>query len=317
VVTRSNRTVGFTPADLRGESPDAVGGPEGGDVTVAPRGLWRPIVEVFAQNRLATVGLGMFIVIVLFSFLGPVFYHTNQVTTNIAIADQAPSAQHILGTDDVGYDIMGRLMLGGQSSLEIGLAVAFIGTVIGTLVGAIAGEFGGIVDAVLMRAVDALLSLPGIVVLIILGAIFRPTLWLLILILALLSWLIPARLVYGETLALRVRDYVQASRAMGARRGHTLIRHIVPNAVSVIVVNATLQVADAILTVVALSYLGLGLPPPAATWGDILSNGLNGLYNGYWWQVYPAGILIVITVVAFNFMGDALRDSFDVRLQQF
>jgi peptide/nickel transport system permease protein len=317
VAIRSNRTVGFTPADIRGEAPDISNGPEGGDVAVAPRGLWRPIVDVFMQNRLATIGLGMFVLIALFSFLGPVFYHTNQVTTNIAIADQAPSAQHILGTDDVGYDIMGRLMVGGQSSLEIGLAVAFIGTVIGTLVGAIAGEFGGVVDAILMRAVDALLSLPGIVVLIILGAIFRPTLWLLILILALLSWLVPARLVYGETLALRVRDYVQASRAMGAKRGHTLLRHIVPNAVSVIVVNATLQVADAILTVVALSYLGLGLPPPAATWGDILSNGLNGLYNGYWWQVYPAGILIVITVVAFNFIGDALRDSFDVRLQQF
>jgi len=272
---------------------------------------------VFLQNRLAALGLGIVVFITLFCFLGPIFYHTNQVTTNIAIADQGPSVHHLLGTDDVGYDELGRLMVGGQSSLEVGLAVALIGTVIGTLWGAIAGDIGGVVDSVMMRLVDALLSLPGLVVLIILGAIFRPTLWLLILILSLLSWLVPARLVRGETLVLRVREFVQASKAMGAKRRHTMVRHIMPNAVSVIVVNATFQVADAILVLAALSFLGLGLPPPAATWGDILSNGLNYLYDGYWWQVYPAGLLIVVTVVAFNFMGDSLRDSFDVRLRQF
>jgi peptide/nickel transport system permease protein len=311
-----------SPPSLPGEGPAeddpalAVG-PEGGEVAVAPRGLWRPILDVFVQNRLATVGLGIVVLIALFCFLGPVFYHTNQVTTNLVAADQAPGAQHLLGTDDVGYDMLGRLMLGGQSSLEVGLAVAFIGTVIGTLWGAIAGDIGGVVDAVMMRAVDALLSLPGLVVLIILGAIFQPSEWLLILILSLLSWLVPARLVRGETLALRAREFVQASKAMGSTRRHTMVRHLMPNAVSVIVVNATFQIADAILILAALSFLGLGLPPPAATWGGILSNGLNYLYDGYWWQVYPVAILIIVTVVAFNFIGDALRDSFDVRLQRF
>jgi len=303
-------------ADELGARTGAPIGPEGGDVTVAPRGLWRPIVDVFVQNKLATVGLGIVVVITLFCFLGPVFYHTNQVTTNLVVSDQAPGAQHLLGTDDVGYDMVGRLMLGGQSSLEVGLGVALIGTVIGTLWGAIAGDIGGVVDAVMMRIVDALLSLPGLVVLIILGAIFQPTEWLLILILSLLSWLVPARLVRGETLALRAREFVQASKAMGAKRSHTMIRHLMPNSISVIVVNATFQIADAILILSALSFLGLGLPPPAATWGGILSNGLNYLYDGYWWQVYPALIMIILVVVAFNFIGDALRDSFEVRLQE-
>jgi peptide/nickel transport system permease protein len=311
---------GTRPGSSPPEEPPRSGGlgatPEGGEATIAQRGLWRPIVDVFLQNRLAALGLGLVVFITLFCFLGPVFYHTNQVTTNIAVADQAPSVHHLLGTDDVGYDELGRLMVAGQSSLEIGLAVALIVTVVGTLWGAIAGDIGGVIDAVMMRIVDAFLSLPSLVVLIILGAIFQPNLWLLILILSLLSWQAPARLVRGETLVLRVREFVQASKAMGAKRRHTMFRHILPNAVSVIVVNATFQVADAILVVAALSFLGLALPPPATSWGDILSNGLNYLYDGYWWQVYPAGVLIVVTVVAFNFIGDALRDSFDVRLQQ-
>jgi peptide/nickel transport system permease protein len=291
--------------------------PEGGDVTKRARGVWRPVVEVFLQNRLAALGLALVIAITLFCFVGPLLYHSNQVTTNIGAADLPPGAGHPLGTDDVGYDILGRLMLGGQSSIEVGLAVAMIGTIIGTLWGAIAGDMGGVVDSVLMRIVDALLSLPSLVILIVLGAIFRPNLLLFIVILSMLSWLVPARLVRGETLALRVREYVQASKAMGAKRGHTMVRHIMPNAIGVIIVNATFQVADAILVIASLSFLGLGLPPPATSWGDILSNGLNYLYSGYWWQVYPAGILIIVTVVAFNFIGDAMRDSLDVRLQDF
>lgn len=305
------------PEPIPGETAAAAPVPEGGEVSIAPRGLWRPIVDVFLQNRLAALGLGLVVFITLFCFLGPLLYHTNQVTTNLPLSDQAPSAQHLLGTDDLGFDEVGRLMVGGQSSLEVGLAVALIVTVVGTLWGAIAGDIGGIVDSAMMRVVDAFLSLPSLVVLIILGAIFRPTLWLLILILSMLSWQVPARLVRGETLALRVRDFVQASKAMGAKRRHTMVRHLLPNAVSVIVVNGTFQIADAILVVASLSFLGLGLPPPAISWGDILSNGLNYLYDGYWWQVYPAGFMIVLTVVAFNFIGNALRDSFDVRLQQF
>ena len=171
------------------------------------------------------------------------------------------------------------------------------------------------VDSVMMRIVDIMLAIPTLVLLLVVASIFRPDLLMLIVIISLLSWLVPARLVRGEALTLRTREYVQAVRMMGGGGRRTIIRHIVPNAIGVIVVNATFQVADAILLLAVLSFLGLGLPPPAASWGGILSDGLNYLYDGYWWLIYPAGLAIVITVISFNFIGDALRDSFDVRLR--
>jgi peptide/nickel transport system permease protein len=283
---------------------------------LAGRSVGRVLLRVFVQNRLATVGVLIVILMVLFCFVGPLIYHTNQVTTNIAIADQGPSGGHLLGTDPVGYDVLGRLMKGGQSSLIVGFAVAVIGTLFGTLWGAIAGFFGGWVDAAMMRVVDTLLAIPGLVLLLILSAIFRPTVLLLIVILSLLSWLVPARLVRAETLSLRSREYVDAVTVMGGSPRRIVFRHIVPNTIGTIVVNGTFQIADAILIVATLSFFGLGLPPPAATWGGILSDGLNYIYDGYWWLVYPAGVAIVLTVVAFNFIGDALRDALDVRLQE-
>jgi peptide/nickel transport system permease protein len=143
-----------------------------------------------------------------------------------------------------------------------------------------------------------------------------PTTGLLILVLAGLSWLAPARLVRGETLSLRTREYVRAVKVMGGRSRRVVFRHIIPNAIGTIIVNATFQVADAILVLAVLQYLGFSLPPPTATWGEMLSQGSELLSNGYWWQVYPALVCIVLIVVAFNFIGDALRDSFEVRLQE-
>jgi peptide/nickel transport system permease protein len=206
-------------------------------------------------------------------------------------------------------------MLGGQSSLEVGLASAFLATVFGALYGAISGYVGGALDSAMMRIVDMLLAIPTLVLLLVISAIFRPDLVTLIVIISALSWLVTARLVRAEALALRDREYVQAVRLMGGKRWRIVMRHIVPNSIGVIVVNATFQVADAILLLAVLSFLGLGLPPPAASWGGILSDGLNYLYDGYWWLIYPAGLAIVLTVVSFNFIGDALRDSLDVRLR--
>jgi peptide/nickel transport system permease protein len=168
----------------------------------------------------------------------------------------------------------------------------------------------------MMRLVDVGLSIPQLFLLIVLAVIFHTSLGLLILIIALVSWLIPARLIRGETLTLRVREYVQAVRVMGGSRSRIVLRHIVPNAIGTIVVNATFQVADAILLLAALGYIGLGLPAPQTDWGSMLSNGVSYALDGYWWEIYPAGIAIVLVVVAFNFVGDALRDSLEVRLQQ-
>jgi peptide/nickel transport system permease protein len=294
-------------------TPDSLAPAEG--EAAARQGNWRAILRVFLENRLAAVGLLIVIAMLLFCFVGPLLYHTQQTKTNLLAQTEPPGHLHPLGTDSYGFDVLGRLMLGGQSSLEVGLASAFLATVFGTLWGAVSGYVGGALDSAMMRIVDMLLAIPTLVLLLVISAIFRPDLVTLIVIISALSWLVPARLVRGEALALRGREYVQAVQLMGGKRSRVVLRHIVPNSIGVIVVNATFQVADAILLLAVLSFLGLGLPPPAASWGGILSDGLNYLYSGFWWLIYPAGAAIVITVVSFNFMGDALRDSLDVRLR--
>lgn len=289
--------------------------PEGGQGRAAGS-VWRLIFEVFVRNRLAVVGLGIIAFMVLFSFVGPLVYHTDQVHTNLQLVTLPPSAHHVLGTDADGYDVLGRLMLGGQSSLEVGLAAALLASLVGTAWGAVAGYAGGWADAVMMRVVDSLLAIPYLLFVLLMAAIFTPTIPTLIFVIAMVSWLFTARLVRGDTLSLRVRDYVVAARSVGTRRWRIVARHIVPNVMGTVVVATTFSVADSILLLAALSYLGLGPPPPAANWGGMLTDGLTYVYDGYWWLIYPAGIAIVLTVVAFNFIGDALRDSLEVRLQR-
>jgi peptide/nickel transport system permease protein len=274
---------------------------------------WRRLP--FARSAGGLAGAGLVVAIVLFGFAGPLVYHTNQVTVRLSLASLPPGAGHPLGTDASGYDVLGRLMLGGQSSLELGLAVSVATAVVGTAYGAIAGYLGGVIDAVMMRVVDTFLAIPSLIFLLIMVNLFTPNVWIIIALLTMLSWLITARLVRGEVLTLRTREYVLAARMMGSTSARVVLRHLVPNAVGVIVVNATFTIADAILTYAALSFLGLGLPPPHADWGTMLSDGLNYLFDGYWWIVYPPAIMLILTVVAFNLIGDAIRDSLDVRLQ--
>jgi peptide/nickel transport system permease protein len=314
----TDRDDGREPAGaltVAGQAGADAADPEGGQA-LRRDASWRMILRAFVDNRLALAGVILVAAVALFCFAGPLFWHTDQVHTNLLQVNQPPSAEHPLGTDDLGYDVLGRLMAGGRSSLLVGVAVAVMATGLGVLYGVISGYFGGPTDAILMRVVDIVLAVPVVYLFIDLASEFKPTLLLLIVVLAFLSWLIPARLVRGETLSLRVREYVQAVRTMGGRAGRIIFRHLVPNTMGTITVNATFQVADAILTLAVLSYLGFSLPPPTATWGGMLQNGVNFLYDGYWWEIYPAGLMIVLTVVAFNFIGDGLRDSLDVRLQR-
>jgi peptide/nickel transport system permease protein len=276
---------------------------------------WRSILRAFAENRLALVGAGLVVVVILFCFIGPLFWQTDQLRANLLLVHQAPSLHHPLGTDDLGFDILGRLMVAGQSSLEVGFAVAAVSTGFGVLYGTLSGYFGGAADAVLMRLVDVFLAVPVIYLFIDIASVFKPTLLLLILVLSALFWMGPARLVRGEALSLKTREFVQAVEGMGGSSSRIVLRHLVPNTVGVIVVSVTFQVADAILTLAVLSYLGFSLPPPAATWGGMLQNGVNFLFDGYWWQIWPAAVMIMLTVVAFNFIGDGLRDALDVRQQ--
>jgi ABC-type dipeptide/oligopeptide/nickel transport system permease subunit len=288
---------------------------EGGEVTVIQSG-WRLFLRSFAENRLALIGVGTIAFFVLFCWVGPLFYHGNTSVSALFNSNTAPGSGNPVGTDGQGFDILGELMVGGQTSLEIGLLSAGIATVVGTLWGAIAGLAGGLVDGFMMRVVDVLLSVPFLFVVLIVGAKYGSTKLLLSLIIGIFSWLVPARLVRGEVLTLRVRDFISAARAAGSGRTRLVYRHLIPNALSVVIVNITFQVADAILAVATLGFLGFGLTFPTIDWGDMLSNGSANLLNGYWWEIYPVGACIVLTVLAFNLVGDALRDSLDVRLRR-
>ncbi|MEI3843119.1 MULTISPECIES: ABC transporter permease [unclassified Microbacterium] len=279
--------------------------------TMGPR---RRALRRFLQNKLAVFGIVTIVLFLVFCFLGPLVHPTDQVHTDLKSVMLPPgTAGHPLGTDDVGYDVLGRLMVGGQISILIGLAAGILATVIGTLWGAIAGYVGGVVDTVMMRVVDAGIAIPATFLLLILSAILRPSVPLMICVIGLVSWLVPARLVRAESISLKSREYVLALKAMGGSHSRAVLRHIVPNTVGTIVVNATFQVADAILLVAYISFLGMGLQKPATDWGAMLTSGITYTYAGAWWLIFPAGFCIVLTVCAFNSIGDGLRDFFDVK----
>jgi len=302
-------------AVIPAETPEAI---EAAIAASKPRGLLRRGWEVFAENKLALASLGVLVFILLFCFIGPLIYHTDQVHTNLSQSLCPPSAAHPLGCDNLGYDQLGRLMVGGQTSLEVGFAAAIVAVFIGTLYGAFSGFIGGPIDSFLMRIVDAGLSIPYLMVVIILSVVFHPDKLIMIFVIAVFYWLGVARLVRGETLSLRTREYVQAVKVLGGRNSRAVVRHIVPNAIGTIIVQTTFAIADSIIILAGLGFLGLGVQPPATDWGDMLSGGLQYLQSGtnYWWLIYPAGIAIILTCIAFNFIGDALRDAFETRLQR-
>lgn len=279
--------------------------------------LARRTLRVFTGNKLALGGVILLALLLAFCYLGPLLHPTEQVHTDLSRANLAPGASgHLLGTTDLGYDMVGRLMVAGQTSLEIGLAAGLLATLFGTVYGAVAGYFGGWVDATMMRITDAALAIPAMFLLVVVAAIITPSKGILILIIAGVAWLSPARLVRGEALSLRNREYVQAMRMMGGGGARAVFKHIVPNAIGTVIVNCTFQIADAILYVSYLAFLGLSIPPPSADWGSMLSSGITYTQNGYWWLIFPPGIAIVLVVAAFNFIGDGLRDAFEVRLRK-
>ena len=294
---------------------DADRAPEGGAIGPVASG-WRLGLREFVRNWLAVVGLAVLVAFVVFCFAGPLFYHVNLYNTSLASTNLPPGAGHPLGTDNLGLDELGELMKGGQAALEIGFLSAAIGIIIGALWGAVSGLAGGIVDSVLMRVVDVFLSIPFLFIVLIVAVRYGASILGLSLIIGGFTWLVPARLVRGEVLTLRVRDFVSAARAAGSGRLRLINRHLLPNARGVIIVNVTFNIADAILAVATLGFLGFGLHYPNVDWGDMLSNGITYLQDGYWWQVYPVGTCIVLVVMACNLLGDALRDSLDVRLRR-
>ena len=304
---------GLPPLDMRTVSR----APEGGEVGAVQSG-WRLALREFTSNRMAVTGIAILVFFLVFSFIVPHIYSSNEINSNLGSNYLGPGAGHPLGTDGSGFDVLGELMVGGQAALEIGLFAAFVGIVLGSLLGSVSGLAGGIVDAVIMRLADIFLSIPFLFVVLILAKRYGASVLSLSLVIGGATWPIPARLVRGEVLTIRERDFVLAARTAGSGNVRLIARHLLPNALGVVIVNGTFQVADAILTVAYVGFLGFGLNYPQIDWGDMLSTAINqsAMQNGYWWLIYPVGACIVLTVMAFNFIGDALRDSLDVRLRQ-
>jgi ABC-type dipeptide/oligopeptide/nickel transport system permease subunit len=294
---------------------DVTRAPEGGEVISIQSG-WRLALREFANNRLAVVGIAILLFFIIFCFIGPFFYHGDVTNVSLINAHDPPGAGAPLGTDVNGLDTLGQLMKGGQAALEIGFFAAFVAITIGALVGAVAGLVGGVVDSTLMRVVDVFLSVPFLFVVLILAVRYGASVLSLSLVIGAFSWQVPARLVRGEVLTIRERDFVLAARTAGSGNWRLIGRHLLPNAFGVMIVNVTFQVADAILAVSYVGFLGFGLHYPNIDWGDMLSDGVGYLQDGYWWLIWPVGACIVLTVMALNFIGDALRDSMDVRLRR-
>ncbi len=266
----------------------------------------------FFRHRLAVAGLVMLLLIVLMVIFGPMIARYQPDQIDLLARSQPPGAQHWLGTDQTGRDIFARTMVAGRVSLLVGVLSTLISVVVGTALGALAGYFGGWVDNLIMRFVDVVMTFPSIIVLLTLSAIIGPGLDKTIIIIGLLGWPLACRLVRAKLLSVRELEFIAAANALGAKDARILLKHALPNVIDVLVVFSSLGIASAILTEAGLSFLGLGVQPPQASWGNLLTAARElTTLESYPWQWMPAGALIVLTVLATNFLGDGLRDAFD------
>ncbi len=265
------------------------------------------------HNRLAFAGLLIVVGMFLMAALAPVLGGDPGA---IDIANQLlpPSFQHPLGTDDLGRDVLTRMMFAARISLLVGFVAVGISTLIGICLGAVAGYYGKRIDALIMRFVDLMLCFPSFFLILAVIAFLDPSIWNIMIIIGLTSWMGVARLVRAEFLSLRERDFVLAARAIGARDSRIIFRHILPNAMAPVLVSATLGVAGAILTESALSFLGIGVQPPTPSWGNMLIAGKQTLGFAWWLSVFP-GLAILVTVLGYNLLGEGVRDALDPRMR--
>ena len=268
----------------------------------------------FCRHRLALVGAVIIIVLVLGSAFGPYLLPFDDTFIDIMKRFAPPlSGAHVLGTDELGRDVLARLMMGGRVSLAIGIVAMTIAMAVGIFVGAFAGFYGGVIGAVLMRLVDAVLCFPVIFLLLVLAALNEPGLITTTLLIAATAWMNVARVVEAQVRSLREREFAIAAVAFGSSNLRIMFRELVPNAIAPIVVSATLNVANAILLESYVSYLGYGIQPPAASWGNMLNNAQIYLTSAPWLAIAP-GVAITLAVTSFNFLGDGLRDALDPRM---
>ncbi|MFM9108986.1 MAG: ABC transporter permease [Chloroflexota bacterium] len=276
-------------------------------------GPWRIAARRFFRHRLAAAGLVISVLLILSAVFAPALAPKDPLQISILDKFAPPmTAGYPLGADEVGRDMLSRLLYAGRISLLVGFAAMVVTVIVGTVVGLAAGYYGGAVDAVLMRFTDALLSFPTVFLLLVLASFVGASLLSITLIIGLTSWMELARILRNQTLTLREADYVQAGRALGATSPWLISRHLLPNSLGPIMVAATLNIANAVLSESYISYLGYGIQPPAASWGNMLNNAQNYFRDAPWVALFP-GLLITLTVASFNFIGDGLRDALDPR----
>lgn len=272
--------------------------------------FWR----YFKRNRLAVGGLMVILLIFLIAGSASWISPYDPGKTDVSLKLKPPSLQHWLGTDQLGRDVLSRMLYGSRISLSVGFVAVAISIFIGILVGAVAGYYGRWVDSVLMRFVDIMLCFPTFFLILTVVALLGPSIFNIMLVIGITSWMGTSRFVRAEFLSLRERDFVQAARALGVKDRRIIFKHILPNGLAPVFVTATLDVATAILVEAGLSFLGFGVQPPAPSWGNILTEGRTYIFDAWWLTVFP-GFAILITVLSFNLLGEGLRDAFDPRLR--
>jgi peptide/nickel transport system permease protein len=267
----------------------------------------------FSRNRLSVIGAGTIILLITISILAPLIAPYDPTAIDVHNVLSPPSKEHPIGTDELGRDLLSRIIWGSRVSLKVGFVAVGIAILIGIVIGALAGFYGGLIDAVLMRFVDIMLAFPTFFLILAVISILEQNIFTIMVVIGLTSWMDVARLVRAEFLSLKEKDFVSAARAVGVNDKRLIFKHILPNALSPVFVAATFGVAGAILIESGLSFLGLGVQPPDPSWGNILTAGKDNIEVAWWLSLYP-GLAILITVLSYNLVGEGLRDALDPRL---
>jgi peptide/nickel transport system permease protein len=275
------------------------------------RGFWR----AFRRNRLAVIGGVVTVCLAVLALAAPLISPWDPNRHDVKKILAPPSGPHLFGTDQIGRDVLSRMLHGGRISLAVGFVSVGISAFIGITLGSLAGYNGGLVDAFVMRLVDLMLVFPRLFLLLAVLAFLKPSIWIIMVVIGLTSWMGTARLVRAEFLSLKEREFVVWSQSIGATGFRVVWRHILPNAMAPVLVAMTLGIPAAILLESGLSFLGLGVQPPHATWGNILTEGKDTIELAWWLSVYP-GVAILITVLSYNLLGEGIRDALDPRLRQ-
>lgn len=272
------------------------------------------IIQHLTKNKLAVIGGMLVLLVFVLSIFAPLVAPYSPAAIDIKNILAEPSFLHPLGTDELGRDVLSRMLWGGRISLEVGFVAVGIATIIGIILGAISGYYGGYIDSIIMRAVDIMLSIPTIFLVLAVIAILEPSILNIMIVIGLTSWMEPARLIRAEFISLKEREFVIAAQAMGAVDARIIIKHVLPNGFSPILVSATMGIGGAVLIESALSFLGIGVQPPTPSWGSLLSSGKDNIEIAWWLSAFP-GLAILMTVLGYNLLGEGIRDALDPRQQ--